>query len=162
MPVTTDIVATYRGPRQVVRRLLDMGSREDRALILGITACVLIFVAQAPWQARVAHFDPSVPVQARLYWSSFFWVLIMPLFLYVLAFLSHLVARALGGTGTGYGARLALFWALLAVTPISLLAGMVAGFIGPGRGLQGVGLIWCGVFLWFWLSGLREAEWSSR
>ncbi|MEQ8903115.1 MAG: YIP1 family protein [Roseovarius sp.] len=161
MPVTSDIVATYRGPRRVVRRLLDIGEREDRALILVITACVLIFVAQAPWQARLAHFDPSVPIEARLYWSSFFWILIMPLLLYLLAFLSHLVARTLGGNGSGYGARIALFWAFLAVSPVSLLLGIVAGFVGPGPGLQGVGLIWCGVFGWFWLSGLREAEWSS-
>ena len=160
MPVTRDIVATYGGPRRVVRRLLDMGVREDRALILVIVACVLIFIAQSPWQASQAYFDPSVPLEARLYWSGFFWILLMPLLLYLLGFLSHLVARLLGGRGTGYDARIALFWALMAVSPITLLLGLVAGFIGPGPGLLGVWLIWCGVFVWFWISGLREAEWS--
>lgn len=160
MAVTRDIVASYRGPRRVVRRLLDMGPREDRALILVIVGCVLMFIAQSPWQAKLAYFDPSVPLEARLYWSGFFWILLMPLLLYLLAFLSHLVARILGGGGTGYGARIALFWAILAISPITLLLGLVAGFIGAGPGLQGVGLIWCGVFGWFWISGLREAEWG--
>ncbi len=82
--------------------------------------------------------------------------------LYALALLAHGLARLVGGQGSAYGARLALFWALLAASPLILLHGLVAGFIGPGPGLQGVGLIWCGVFLWFWLSGLREAEWSRR
>lgn len=162
MPVTTDIVATYRGPRRVVRRLLDMGPREDRAFILLIAACVILFVAQAPWQARLAHFDSSVPVEARLYWSGFFWVLIMPLVFYLVAFLTHGVARLLGATGTGFGARIALFWALLAASPISLLSGLLAGFVGAGVGLKLVGLLWVGVFGWFWLSGLYEAEWNRE
>ncbi len=63
---------------------------------------------------------------------------------------------------TGYGARIALFWAFLAAAPVLLLHGLVAGFIGPGAGMTIIGVIWCGVFLWFWLSGLREAGWSRR
>jgi hypothetical protein len=39
-------------------------------------------------------------------------VFIAPLFFYLLAAISHGVARVLGGKGTGFGARLALFWAL--------------------------------------------------
>ncbi|SEM16480.1 hypothetical protein SAMN05443999_11452 [Roseovarius azorensis] len=162
MPVTTDIVATYRGPRRVVRRLLEMGPREDRVLTLALMSCVILFIAQAPWQARLAFDDPSVPIEARLYWSGFFWVLIMPLLLYLLAMISHFVIRLIGGTGKAFGARLALFWALMASSPLALLCGLVAGFIGPGPGLQAVGLIWVGVFGWFWISGLREAEWSRQ
>ncbi|MBC7180364.1 MAG: YIP1 family protein [Roseovarius sp.] len=55
----------------------------------------------------------------------------------------------------------ALFWAFLAASPLILLHGLVAGFVGPGPGLQAVGLLWLLVFLWFWVSGLIEAEWSG-
>ena len=48
MSLTTDIVATYRGPRRVIRRLLEGGEQEARALMFLIVACVLIFVAQWP------------------------------------------------------------------------------------------------------------------
>jgi hypothetical protein len=42
-----------------------------------------------------------------------------------------------------------------------LLHGLVAGFVGPGVELQAVGLLWLLVFLWFWMSGLIEAEWGK-
>lgn len=162
MSVTQDIAATYRGPRTVFRRLLAMGRREDRALIFVLLGCLLIFVAQAPWQARVAHLDPEVPLQARLYWSAFFWIFIVPLLLYLIAFASHLAAKAMGGRGKAYGARLALFWALLSVSPLVLLAGLVAAMVGSGPGLQFIGLLGGGAFFWIWISNLREAEWSSE
>jgi len=160
MPVTRDIVATYRGPRRVVRRLLDMGEREDRALVMLVGACVVVFIAQWPRLAREAHLTET-ELNPLLGGALLAWLFIAPLLLYAVALISHGIARLIGGRGTGYGARLALFWAFLAASPLILLHGLVAGFIGPGPGLQGVGLIWCGVFLWFWISGLREAEWSS-
>ena len=160
MPVTRDIVATYRGPRRVVRRLLDMGQREDRALVILIAACAVMFVAQWPRLAREAHLSGEA-LNPLLGGALLGWVFIAPLMLYALALLSHGLARMIGGRGTAYGARLALFWALLAASPLILRHGLVAGFVGPGPGLQAVGLIWCGVFGWFWISGLREAEWSG-
>jgi len=161
MPVTRDIVATYRGPRRVVRRLLEMGPREDRALVMLLGACVVVFVAQWPRLAREAHLAEE-PLNPMLGGALLAWVFIAPLLLYAVALISHGIARLIGGRGTGYGARLALFWAFLAASPLMLLHGLVAGFVGPGPGLQGVGLIWCGVFGWFWISGLYEAEWSGR
>lgn len=161
MPVAQDIAATYRGPRRVVARLLAMGPREDRALALLMGGCALVFIAQWPRLAREAHLAGEA-LNPRLAGALLGWVVIAPLMFYLLAFLSQLIARLIGGRVTGYGARIALFWAFLAAAPVLLLHGLVAGFIGPGAGLSIVGAIWCGVFLWFWLSGLREAGWSER
>lgn len=161
MPVTRDIVATYRGPRRVVARLLAMGAREDRALALLMAGCAVVFVAQWPRLAREAHLAGEA-LNPRLAGALLGWLVIAPLIFYLLAFLSQIVARLIGGRVTGYGARLALFWAFLAAAPVLLLHGLVAGFTGPGAGLSIVGAIWCGVFLWFWLSGLREAGWGRR
>ena len=86
------------------------------------------------------------------------WLFIAPLVLYALAALSHLLAKLLRGQGDWYGARVALFWSLLASSPLMLLNGLIEGFVGPGPGLQLVGLLWFIVFMWFWLSGLLEAE----
>jgi len=161
MPVTTDIVATYRGPRRVVRRLLDMGVREDRALMILVGACIVVFVGQWPRLAREAHLTDQA-LNPLLGGALLGWVFIAPLLFYVLALVSHGVVRLARGHGTAYGARLALFWAFLAASPLILLHGLVAGFVGAGAGLQLVGIIWCGVFGWFWLSGLYEAEWSRK
>ena len=160
MPVTTDIVASYRGPRAVMRRLLAMGQNEGRALAILMAGCALTFVGQWPRLAREAHLTGQ-ELNALLGGALLGWLFIAPLAFYALAFLSHLIARAFGGAGRGYGARLALFWAHLAAAPLLLLHGLVAGFIGPGPGLTAVGVVWCTVFLWFWLVTLHEAEWGG-
>lgn len=160
MAITQDIVATYRGPGAVVRRLLGRGQREDRAIAILMAGCLVVFVSQWPVLARRAHLD-QVELNPLLGASLLAWLFIAPLALYALAALSHVIARMFGGKGSYYGARLALFWALLAASPFMLLNGLVAGFIGPGAALSLVGFVWFAVFLWVWLSGLRAAEWVS-
>lgn len=157
MPVTRDIVATYRGPRKVMRRLLTMGEREDRVLAIAMGACVLMFIAQMPKLSRDAHLSGQ-ELNMLLGGALMAWLIFAPLLLYALAAVSHMVAKLIGGKGTWFGARLALFWALLASTPVVLLWGLVAGMIGPSPALNAVGLIWVAIFGWFWFGGLREAE----
>jgi hypothetical protein len=161
MPVTSDITATYRGPGRVMQRLLSMGQREDRALIILMAACVIVFVAQMPRLSRQAHLTGQ-ELNMLLGGSLFAWVFIAPLLLYALAGFSHLAARLFGGQGSFYGARLALFWSLLASTPVLLLHGLIAGFIGTGPGLQAVGLLWLAVFAWFWGASLLQAERAAK
>lgn len=161
MPVTRDIAATYRGPRRVMRRLLDMGPREDRALALLMASCVVVFIAQWPRLAREAHLSGE-DLYPLLGGTLMAWLFIAPLLLYGIAFVSHLVLRAMGAHGSGFAARLSLFWAFLAASPLILLHGLVAGFIGPGAALNLVGVLWCGIFLWFWISNMREAGWGQE
>ena len=67
------------------------------------------------------------------------------------------MARLLGGKGTAYGARLALFWALLASAPLWLLSGLAAGFTGESPGTKVSGLAAIGAFLVFTIFGLVAA-----
>ncbi|MDW4548874.1 YIP1 family protein [Defluviimonas sp. D31] len=161
MAVTDDIVATYRGPRRVMRRLLAGERHEARALTYLIAALVVIYIAQWPGLSRAAHFEPEVPLVQRMV-ASFLAVMALLPVVYLLAALGHLVARAFGGKGDFFGARIALFWALLAVSPLMLLQGMIAGFIGPGLQAGVVGGIVFVVFLWFWLSGLAVSESGAK
>lgn len=157
MSVTADIVATYRGPHKVLARHLAIGQREDRALTFLLLACILIFIAQAPGQARQAHLDETVPLTARLYWSGLFWIFILPLLMYALAAIGRLVSTMFGGSPSWFGARMALFWALLASSPLLLLQGLFAG-LSLNVALSGmVGGLWFVVFMWFWSAGLRQA-----
>lgn len=160
MPVSTDIVASWRRPGRVMRRLLAMGRREDRALMFLMLGCGLMFVGQWPIISREEALmpDQGAPLQARLAITFFAWLMIWPIALYALGGLTHLVARVLGGRGSHYSARLALFWALLAATPAWLFYGMVAGFIGPGPAANGAGILWAVAFLLIWGISLREAE----
>lgn len=168
----------YRRPRQVVRGLMAMGQREDRALFFLLLGCALMFVAQWPRLARQANEQPEIgeevcasantpaemcdavseAMRALVGSALMGWVFVVPLALYVIAGLTRLIARLIGGKGTWYSARLALFWALLASVPMWLLSGMVAGFIGPGLQLSLTSGIASAVFLLFWIIGLTETE----
>lgn len=157
MSISRNIVATYRGPGAVIGRLLGMGAREDRALAYVMGACALFFVADLPRLAREAHLQ-GADLQMMMGGSLMAWIFIAPLLLYAIAFIARIIGRVLGGMGTAYGARLALFWALLAASPLVLLRGLTAGFVGPGLELQIVGLLWVVIFLWFWIGGSLAME----
>ena len=159
MPVTRDIAASYRGPRTVFRRLLAMGENEGRALAILMAGCGVTFVAQWPRLSREAHLTEQ-ELYPLLGAALFGWMFLAPLIFYGLALLSGLILRVFGGNANGFETRLALFWAFLAASPLMLLNGLVAGFIGPGGALALVGALWCAVFLWFWLANLREAGWG--
>lgn len=158
MAITTELFRSWRSPKDVLRRQLSLGVREDRALAMLMVACALIFVAQLPRLARQAHLSDEIPLQALLSAALFGWVFLAPLFFYVLAALTHIVARLIGGKGSWFGARMALFWALLAVTPLWLFQGLVAGFIGEGLLLSAISGALGVLLLFIWLSGLSEAE----
>jgi len=161
MSVTTDIAATYRRPRRVMARLFAMGQREDRALVILMCSCVLVFISQMPRLARVAHMTGQ-ELNMLLGGALFGWIFIAPLLLYSVSLLTHFFARLLGGKGDSYGARLALFWALLAASPLMLLNGLTAGFVGSSPVLTLVGGLWLIFFLWFWISGLLQAYRSAE
>jgi hypothetical protein len=157
--LSQNIVATYRRPGRVVRHILGLGPSEPRALAYLMGACALIFLAQTPRLAREAHLEDK-DLNMELGASLMAWIFIAPLMFYLIAAIARGVGRILGGKGSMFGARVALFWALLASTPLMLLWGLTAGFIGPGLELQIVGFIWLACFLWFWLSGslMQERE----
>ena len=157
MPVTSDIAASYRRPRKTLRALLARGISEPRALAYLMGACGVMFIAQWPKLAREAHLtgsDLEMDLGGALLGTLFF----LPLVFYIIAGLSHVVAKGIGRPVSGYQSRLALFWALLAASPLALFYGLIGGFIGPGGALTLVGVAWLAVFLWLWTTGLREAR----
>ena len=158
MSVTWDILRTYRAPREVIRRRAGGAPSEARALVVLLAGCFLMFVAQLPAVSRAAFEAPDIPFEARMGGALVGWVFLMPLVLYLIAALSHMVAKLFGGAGSWYGARVALFWALLAATPLWLLAGLLQGFFGRGTEFEIVGALAVVVFLVFWVVGLIEVE----
>lgn len=170
MAVTTDILRTYRAPRQVVRDLLGMGQREERAFAFLMAACFLVLIAQLPRLSRDAHLGLIVPTDAEAAelaaggWSPFHqaiayevlsWLIVWPLLFYLIAAVLHLIRKAMGSAVSAYETRLAVFWAFLAATPLALLFGLTRGFIGEGPQAALVGALWIGVFVVFVAAGFR-------
>jgi len=160
MAVTTDILRTWRAPRQVIRDLLAMGHREDRALAYLMAACAMIFVAQWPRLTREAHFLGE-DLSQRIGYEMTSWLIVWPLFFYLLALALHGVLLLVRAKGSWFGARLALFWALLASSPMMLLYGLLVGFLGQTTGTHLVGGAWLLAVIVFLIQGLREAEFGA-
>ena len=116
----------------------------------------MLFIAQWPVAVRAARFDPSIPLEAQLGGALLACVFFLPLIAYGVALISHGVMR-LFRRGTAYGARLALFWAFLAVSPVMVIQGMLTGFLGHSLAVTLVQIIAGVGFLWMWFQMLIEA-----
>lgn len=150
--IASRVVESWWAPRRVVAGLRDM---PDGALAAVLLAAMLIFwLAQAPLHARAAVLNPSIPLSARMGAAALGVVFLMPLVAYAVAALSDLALRLFRRDITARHARLALFWALLAIAPMMLLSGIVAGMIGPGPALTLTRMVAGVGFLVIWGTGL--------
>lgn len=150
--VVPRVLQSWWAPRRVVRGLSAMPEGAKLAVLM---AAMLVFlIAQAPAHARAAQLDPSIPFQARLGGALLAVMFMMPIMAYALAALVAGLSRLTPWRLSPEGSRLALFWALLAVAPAMLLAGLVAGLVGPGPALAAVQAV-CGAgFLMIWGAGI--------
>jgi hypothetical protein len=182
MAVTRDIPRAWVRPGRVMRERLAGAGSERVAFVYLAVASVLGFAAALPGLVRQSRLpDPAfeaairaeasesrimtVPAditdakfEALMSGALMGWIFIVPILAYALAWLSHLIARALGGRGTGLEARHALFWAFLASTPALLLAGLTTGFVGEGPASALTGTLWISGFVWIWINSLHAAE----
>ena len=162
MSVTANILRSWRAPRAVMRGLLAGGPREDRALMFLMGACFVIFLSQWPRLSRLAHEGAEAPLQAMLGAALFAWLFIMPMVFYAFAALLRLLLVALRRPIGWYEARLALFWSLLAASPLWLLNGFLTGVVGPGGVTMVVGLVILGAFFWLLAMMLAAAALEAR
>ncbi|MFB2531725.1 hypothetical protein ACEYYA_06090 [Paracoccus sp. p3-h83] len=158
MSVVARMARMWIAPRRVAAEVMGLRLSEPAALATLLSACGLFFVAQWPGHARAAHLDPLVPLDARIGGALLATMFMLPLLAYAMAALSHLALWLAGRRGVdGLRLRVALFWAMLAVAPAMLLAGLVQGYIGPGPGLtltRAVAGIGFGIF---WAAGIAAA-----
>lgn len=186
MSVAREIPRAWLRPAAVMERLLARRPDERVAFAFLAVASVLGFLSTLPGLQRQAReSDPAfeaaivaeagdarilqVPAdivdakfEALMSGALMAWLFVVPIVLYALAWVSHLVARAIGGRGTGLGARIALFWAALVAVPFLLLTGLVSGFVGDGLEAGIVALVAVSVFFWVWLNSLYVAEWHPE
>ncbi|WP_322865837.1 YIP1 family protein [Aquicoccus sp. G2-2] len=160
MSVLVNIAGSYPRPGKVIRRLLAGGVREDRAFAVLMAGCAIVFVSHWPKLARDAHLN-GTPLNPALGGALMAWLIIMPLVFYLLGFLAWALMRGLGGKPSLFGARLALFWALLASAPLLLAHGLAAGYVGAGAVQTGLAALWLAAFIWIWIAGSVAAGWGQ-
>jgi Yip1 domain len=157
MSLIPDIIDSWRSPAKVLRQHLQRPQSEPFAFTFLVTFLLISFVGQWPNAARSAHLQPDKPLVQTLVATGLALLATIPLW-YGLAALSRLLAKILGGKGSWYGARLALFWALVAISPAMLLQGLTAGFMGQGPQATALNIVIGLAFLTLWGLMLKEAE----
>lgn len=161
MAAVEDILRSYRRPRVVIREHLSRMRSEPRLFSFLFSALLLMFVAQWPALARQHFQTPDVPMSGLLLGTALALAATTPFF-YALAFLVTLLSRVFRGRGDGYGGRLALFWALFAVSPLVLLQGLTQGMIGAGPQANAVAVLVFVAFAVIWGAGLRVTQFEVR
>jgi Na+(H+)/acetate symporter ActP len=158
MSLISDIVAAYRAPRREMRRHIDNVIGEEQTLFFAMLFGGMSFIAQLPDMAKRAHLTDhnlSDLAAAQLIASVF----MMPLLMYGIAAISHVIVARFGGQGDHIGARRALFWAAVVTVPVLLLSALVNTFAPDFRIIGAV--ITSAVFFWQWFSNLRELEFGN-
>jgi len=156
MGVLADIAETYIRPARVIRRKAARGVSERQLLAWLMAASLIALLARLP--GVTARADETQPREALAAAAIIAGLLFAPLFFYALAAISRLGAWLLGGRGSGQGARLALFWALLALQPLVIAAIYLPALLPAGLPAYLVTIpagLW---FLWVWLAGLGALE----
>jgi hypothetical protein len=144
-----------------MRRHIQRGVSEPFAFSLLVSFLVLAFVSLWPLLSRQSLQQPEVPMVQRLVAAGLALLASVP-FWYLGAAISRWLAKLMGGQGSHYRSRLALFASLLCVSPAILLQGLVAGMIGAGPQLTLVQTVVGAGFLWIWISMVWEAETSDE
>lgn len=154
MSLMRNIARSYRAPGKVVSGLATGDLREPQVLFFGLLACGLIYVAQWPGLSRAAALDPSITFEQRMGGALFGVMFLLPLVLYAIAGALQLGLRIFARPVPGLHARLAFFWALLAVTPLMLLQGGMTAFLGAHPAVAAFGFVVAGAFLYILGGGM--------
>ena len=163
--LVAEIVAAYRDLPGAARRKLDEQPRDPQLLVWILVASIMGFVAGLPDAMRDARaLERPDAVAGVLSGRLFAAIFLTPLMVYLVGFLSHLVARVFGGQGDFWSARVALVWALVVAIPLVLLGGLVQG-VAATSGLPAMMML-AGLvsfvtllgFLWIWAQFLAVAE----
>ena len=185
MSVATDIPRAWVRPATVMAEKLARRPDERVAFVYVAVASVLGFVATLPGlQRRARTPDPEfealivaeasearimqVPsditdakFEALMSGALMSWLFVVPMLLYGVAWIAHLLAKLAGGRGTGLTSRLALFWAALVAVPGLLLTGLTTGLVGEGPEAALVFTATVCLFLWVWGNSFYVAEWRA-
>ena len=141
-----------------MKRYLEDGIREEQTLFFAILFGLLSFLSLLPALAKHAFLtnESLSALAAAQFISSVF---MMPLLMYGIAAVSHLILKYFGGQGDYIGARRALFWAALVTTPAILLTSIAEAYFSEISTI--LSFITTMIFVWQWVSNLKELEFNN-
>jgi hypothetical protein len=158
MTLISEINASYRTPKLEMRRQIEDGIREEQTLFFALLFGLLSFLSLLPEIAKRAYImNDSLPALAAAQFIAS--VFMMPLLMYGIAALSHIILAKFGGQGDYVGTRRALFWAAVVTSPV-ILASSVLSIYFPVVKIS-LAILTTFIFIWQWTSNLKELEFNN-
>lgn len=150
------LLASYLRPAKQMRAQVEEGIRESATLAMALLFGVINLIALVPglWQRAISRNEPFEGLLGAQIVSSIFFI---PLVLFGIAALVHLLCLGFRGKATWGQSRRALVWAALVASPFVLLNGMISEFV-PQTTRFGFLIVTGLVFIWQWSANLNEVE----
>ena len=160
-----EIINAYGGLRSSMRAQMEKKPGEERLLALLAYGCFVIFLSFLP---RLFATDLSQTPDQSIAGGIIMWFFVvmffLPLVLYGVAGISHLIAKRFGAKGAYFNARHALFWMLAVLSPALIAKAMLGSVfiqIGGAFGdnmLHVLNVLLALAVLRIWGATLAEAE----
>ena len=137
-----EIINAYGDLRGSMRKQMDRAPGEEKLLALLVFGCFVIFLSFLP---RLFATDLSQTSDQSMAGGVIMWFFVvmffLPLMLYGVAWVSHLICKAFGADSPNFNARHALFWMLAVLSPALIAKAMFGSFFIQLGGDLGQGML---------------------
>ena len=121
----TAILSAFSDLDASIDRQIQLRDKESQLLPLLYFTCLMLLLSQLIEVTSQVQKDPYLSVITAVIVSYLFF---LPIFMYLLAFIIHLILKMFGSVSSGFQTRLALFWCLSVSTLVILVASIAKIF----------------------------------
>ena len=122
----TAIISAFSDLDASIDQQFELRDKESQLLPLLYFTCLMLLLSQLIEVTSQVQEDPYLSVITAVVVSYLFF---LPIFMYLLGFILHLILKMFGSVSSGFQTRLALFWSLSVSTLIILVVSITKIFI---------------------------------
>ena len=122
----TAIISAFSDLDASIDQQFELRDKESQLLPLLYFTCLMLLLSQLIEVTSQVQKDPYLSVITAVVVSYLFF---LPIFMYLLGFILHLILKMFGSVSSGFQTRLALFWSLSVSTLIILVVSITKIFI---------------------------------
>ena len=122
----TAILSAFSDLDASIDQQIELRDKESQLLPLLYFTCLMLLLSQLIEVTSQVQKDPYLSVITAVVVSYLFF---LPIFMYLLGFIIHLILKMFGSVSSGFQTRLALFWSLSVSTLIILVVSITKIFI---------------------------------
>ena len=121
----TAILSAFSDLDASIDQQFELRDKESQLLPLLYFTCLMLLLSQLIEVTSQVQEDPYLSVITAVVVSYLFF---LPIFMYLLGFIIHLILKMFGSVSSGFQTRLALFWALSVSASVILVASIAKIF----------------------------------